>query len=294
VESRIVDIVKYLLRVGADPTHVCSHSGHTPFHEACKAGYLPVVKVLAEYQHDTDCVHGIDLWTVNNAGWGCFHWGVYSGSQKVVSWLLQSSQRKRILNGSNSDDEEMDHEKIVSMNKTRIKKEDLEYEDSEDEDYEEFMWTVVDLVRGVTNNGLSPLHIAAQTDSVPMLLLLLSKGAHIHCRSRTGDTALHIAAANGSLPSTICLLEKGSLLPRSLQLITNRLGQTSLMKAVMNNHHAVAIYLLEHSRDSSPTFQTKKDHPAALINVETTMLWTTFSLAVRAATAYVPEHARDR
>jgi len=48
-ESRVIDTVKYLLRCGADPTHVAL-SGHTCFHEACKAGYLPVVKLLAEYR----------------------------------------------------------------------------------------------------------------------------------------------------------------------------------------------------------------------------------------------------
>ena len=70
--ARSIDCVKYLLRCGADPTIVAA-SGHTAFAEACKAGYLPCCKLLADWTHKEEET-GIDLWCENRAGWTAFHW----------------------------------------------------------------------------------------------------------------------------------------------------------------------------------------------------------------------------
>ena len=91
--SRSIDTVKYLLRCGGDPTIVAA-SGHTAFAEACKAGFLPCCKLLAEWTHK-DEEAGIDLWRANRAGWTAFHWAVQAGNKKLVSWLLKPEQRRR-------------------------------------------------------------------------------------------------------------------------------------------------------------------------------------------------------
>ena len=162
---------------------------------------------------------------------------VLSGSKKVTGWLLDSEQRKRIVE---NEDEEIEQLRIDQqlIRIRKLKEEEKELEDSDDDDYDKFMYTVVDLIRTPTSNGLTPLHIASQQDSLPMINYLLSKGALVGARSRTGDTSLHISCQNGCLPATICLLEKGASL-----VTLNRLGQTALMKSKKQKDDEENVYI---------------------------------------------------
>jgi ankyrin repeat protein len=181
--SRNVDVVKYLLRCGGDPTTI-SKSGFTCFHESARAGYLPVLKILSEYREEQECPNGIDIWSRNNAGWSSFHWAVYSGSKKVVGWVLESDQRRRTVEEA----EEKEAEKIAG--RTVLSKEEQELEDSDDESYEGFMFRVVDVVRSTTTNGYTPLHIACERGVVNVMMFLMNRGALLGARTREGNIFL--------------------------------------------------------------------------------------------------------
>ena len=104
--------------------------------------YLPVLKILSDYRSEIECPNGIDIWTRNAAGWSAFHWATYSGSKKVLHWLLESEQRRRTVE---DEDEQKEAEKIAEM--TRLSKEEQELEDSDDESYDGFMHRcVIELV----------------------------------------------------------------------------------------------------------------------------------------------------
>ena len=283
--SRVVEVINYLLRCGADPT-LSSSSGHTCIHEACKSGYLNSCKALVEFQHDVLCPNGIDLWVRNNAGWNAFHWAVYSGSKKVVKWLLESEQRKNVQFDTVEDEDQAIEQK---KNNTTVSsaqwKADQEYEDIADLKYEQFMYTVVDMVRdNATNNGFTPLHIAAQQNDPTMLLLLLEYGAgggkqatHIDVRNNAGDTPLHVACIHNSVLAATCLINSGSVL-----FATNRFGQTAFHRCVMVNNIHIVELLLSYC---STHYTSNKDSPVQLVHLTTNMNWTNISLAVRAATS---------
>lgn len=46
-------------------------------------------------------------------------------------------------------------------------------------------------------NAISPMHVAAKWGQLPMIQLLLQKGAHINIQTRDGLTPLHCAARSG-------------------------------------------------------------------------------------------------
>lgn len=56
-------------------------------------------------------------------------------------------------------------------------------------------------------NGPTPLHVAAQIDGVPVMQIMINKGARIDERDMLGQTPLHAAASHGRKKAAICLLD---------------------------------------------------------------------------------------
>jgi ankyrin repeat protein len=52
-------------------------------------------------------------------------------------------------------------------------------------------------------DGLTALHVAAQEGHIPVMVLLMSKGASVDVRDKDGQTPLHMVGTQGSshLPS---------------------------------------------------------------------------------------------
>jgi ankyrin repeat protein len=75
-------------------------------------------------------------------------------------------------------------------------------------------------------DGLTALHEAAQGVHVPVMQLLISKGARIDVRSKHGQTPLHQAAFYGQLEASGCLLDHGADIN-----VADDLGFTPLMYA---------------------------------------------------------------
>ena len=104
--------------------------------------------------------------------------------------------------------------------------------------------------------GQTPLHAAAQEDLVPVIELLMSKGARHDVRDKYGQTPLHIAAFKGhnedSLLSPVLLKKAKSPLSISLSSISMVLmsirptiKDTSLIKAAQHGHLEIVKLLLE-------------------------------------------------
>ena len=69
---------------------------------------------------------------------------MYSGSKKCVAWLLHSDQRKNVNFDTEEDMEAaMELKKANGTTSSTQRKYDQEYEESDDEGYESFMYTTV-------------------------------------------------------------------------------------------------------------------------------------------------------
>jgi hypothetical protein len=73
---------------------------------------------------------------------------------------------------------------------------------------------LVELDAGVVNArdgaGRTPLHWAARNASVPVLTLLIEKGADVNAVDRSGMAALHSLASNGNVEGLSLLLDRGA------------------------------------------------------------------------------------
>lgn len=61
-------------------------------------------------------------------------------------------------------------------------------------------------------NGRTPLHRAAQSGNMELLLLLIDKGAIVDAESEEGHTPLHFGAFAGQISAITVLLEKGAFI----------------------------------------------------------------------------------
>lgn len=59
------------------------------------------------------------------------------------------------------------------------------------------------------DHGMTPLHLSAERDRMPVSMLLLDRGASISARSDGGRTPLHLAARSATSPMVEMLLERG-------------------------------------------------------------------------------------
>lgn len=65
------------------------------------------------------------------------------------------------------------------------------------------------------DHGLTPLHLSAERDKMPVSMLLLDRGASIEARSDGGRMPLHLAARSATAPMVEMLLERGKADPNA-------------------------------------------------------------------------------
>ena len=59
-------------------------------------------------------------------------------------------------------------------------------------------------------NGLTPLHLAAQEDQLDCAKILVKNGSGIDPRTKAGYTPLHVACHHGNLKTAAYLLQNGA------------------------------------------------------------------------------------
>ena len=91
----------------------------------------------------------------------------------------------------------------------------------------------------------TPLHLAAESDNVDCIELLLQHRASIEAATSVGRTPLRIAVANGHLPAVKCLLAKGAR-----ATATDDEDSLPLHDACSNGHVNIARFLLQKHPDT--------------------------------------------
>src|SRR5262249_28988840 len=94
--------------------------------------------------------------------------------------------------------------------------------------------------------GRSPLMVAAERGSIPLVTQLIAKGAKINQTNEAGNDALIDAAVEGHADVVRLLLQKGGSFNRQ-----NAEGWTALMKAAAMGHLDVVKALCEAGADQS-------------------------------------------
>jgi len=99
-------------------------------------------------------------------------------------------------------------------------------------------------VNAPSADGTTPLHIAARSDQVAILKLLIGSGAKADAADRYGITPLALAAMNGSAPAIAALLDAGA---DGKTRVGD--GETVLMAAARTGRADAVRLLLEHGAD---------------------------------------------
>lgn len=90
----------------------------------------------------------------------------------------------------------------------------------------------------------TPLHIAVEKESLPIVKLLLEKGANTAAVSQTGETPLHVAAGDGTLSIVEALLMKNADVN-----VRDKFKRTPLHIAAANEELEVVKLLLNNGAD---------------------------------------------
>ncbi len=93
-------------------------------------------------------------------------------------------------------------------------------------------------------DGTTPLHVAARSDQVTILKLLIASGAQVNATDRYGITPLALAAMNGSAPAIAALLDAGA---DGKARVGD--GETVLMAAARTGRTEAVRLLLDHGAD---------------------------------------------
>ncbi|OLP94080.1 Ankyrin repeat, PH and SEC7 domain containing protein secG, partial [Symbiodinium microadriaticum] len=114
-----------------------------------------------------------------------------------------------------------------------------------------------------SEDGTSPLHLAAKSGELEVVVLLLDAGAPLEAEDYTGATALHWAAANGCSEVTSVLLARGASPAAS-----DRSGAQPLHDAAWSGHSDAAKALLRWGASTDATDDRGRTplHCAALLS----------------------------
>lgn len=103
------------------------------------------------------------------------------------------------------------------------------------------------------NDGLTPLHLSAQTDKLAIVDLLVSYGADLTAKTLSGFTPLHDACYKGHLPVVRLMLQHLAAEDQEMlqSLLSSRtvMGCTPLHLAAQQGHLQVVSLLLEYGAD---------------------------------------------
>lgn len=85
-----VDIVSFLIAVGADVNIASAVTKVSPLHDACFVGSLPMVKLLVTNSADVD--------HVDSSEESCLHWAARGGELAVINYLIKKGAQPDRVN----------------------------------------------------------------------------------------------------------------------------------------------------------------------------------------------------
>lgn len=103
-------------------------------------------------------------------------------------------------------------------------------------------------------NGLTPLHLCAQEDRVPVAEILVKNGAHVDAQTKGGYTPLHTASHYGQVNLVKFLLANGADVKS-----TTSIGYTPLHQAAQQGHTHIVNLLLENSAQPNAVTNVRKE-----------------------------------
>lgn len=182
--------------------------GNTPLHRACKVGNAVIVETLLQEDRRLESEAHHIAHIKNGAGDIPLHLAVRNGPSEAVKKLMTADQSVGTLLVRNDRKETPVHTAV------RERKLGILCQLLQGRTYEELV--LADNEYGLRDeNGMTPLHIAAENTKVPSMMPRLLEGctdpSHLNeAEPKNGWTALHFLASRGSLGLVMRLLEKGA------------------------------------------------------------------------------------
>uniref|UniRef100_A0A0B7JYC2 Uncharacterized protein n=1 Tax=Bionectria ochroleuca TaxID=29856 RepID=A0A0B7JYC2_BIOOC len=208
-----LDMVEFLLEIGADLSVPNRLKNETPLWRAASAGHLAVTKLLLE--------NGADLSVPNYSGETLLSRAASEGHIAVTKLLLENGADLSVPNRSG----ETPVWRAASEGHLAV--------------VELLLENGADL--SIPNrSGETPIWGAAIKGHLAVIKLLLENGADLSIPNRSGETPIWGAAIKGHLAVIKLLLENGADLS-----VPNRSGETPVWRAASEGHLAVVELLLE-------------------------------------------------
>ena len=210
------DILRCFIENGADINACGTYHNCTPLMLAIENGHANAVNVLLQY--------GANVARTDDSGFTALHYACeYNGSPEVLSFLIS--------NGADVD-ARSSYNPVFSV--------------PSENGYADMKAARVRTVNTSSDNGVTPLMIAARESHLNVVTFLIKEGADVSLPDYDGRTALHFAvgSSDNSCEILSCLIENGA------DINKRRMdNQTPLMVAVEKGLVSVATFLIEHGAD---------------------------------------------
>lgn len=234
-----LDMARFLLKNGADVNTACN-DGFTPLYLSIAYGNLDMVRFLLE--------NGADVNAANNMDITPLYYAAENGHLEVVKLLLENG-----ANGVAQLHYAIQNKSIQTINTLLTSGIDINAYDDEGRTP---LYTAINsgflsitkhlLTMGanpnlINDNGDTPLHCAAGQNKPKTLLLLLKNGANIDAPNSNGFTPLFFASEKGHYKVVKLLLEKGA----DVNMCDDECKLGALHIATQENHSDVVKLLIE-------------------------------------------------
>lgn len=196
-----VEIIKMLLNKGADINELSDESGTTPLMSASSHGRIDAVKILIE--------KGANVRAVDKHGNTAFVYAAENGNVEIVKYFLENGcvDLDKALYAANRPEVV----KILLEKATDISKQTLNnaLRNAAKNDQPEIIKILLEYGANINvpdSQGMTPLHVAAETYNDEMIKFLLQHSANKFARTNDGQTASEIAR-NNRCKSIVAYLE---------------------------------------------------------------------------------------